>query len=52
MEEDEDDDSVPIVIVGSERISINLVDESVVARMTAAEKETYVQQYQDYCNFD
>jgi len=52
MEDDEEDDSVPMVTVGSERIPINQVDESVIAKMTPAEKETYVQQFQDYCNYD
>jgi len=52
MEDEDDDDGVPLVIVGSEKIPITQVDESVIARMTAQEKETYVQQFQDYHNYD
>jgi magnesium-transporting ATPase (P-type) len=53
MDDDDDDkDSGPIVDVGSERIHINLVTEQVIARMTPAEKESYVQQYQEYHDDD
>lgn len=50
MDEDDDDDSVPVVTVGSERVPINQVTPDVIAKMTPAEKEAYVQQYQDFFN--
>lgn len=49
MDEDDDEDyNVPTVVVGSQRLPITEIDESVVAKMTSAEQETYIQICQDY----
>lgn len=49
MDEDEEDDSnVPTVMVGSQRVPITDVDESVIAKMTSSEQEAYIQITQDY----
>jgi hypothetical protein len=52
MDEDDDDESAPLVSVGTDRIPISQVTEHVVAKMTSAEKEAYVQQYQDFYSQD
>lgn len=52
MEDDDEDDSIPLVIVGSEKIPITEVSEDIIAKMTPQEKETYVQQYQEHYNYD
>jgi len=48
MEDDEDDDSVPLVTVGADKIPLSSITEDVIARMTPGEKEVYVQVYQDH----
>jgi len=48
MEDDEDEDSVPLVTVGSDKIPLTSITEDVIARMTPAEREVYVQLYQDF----
>lgn len=51
---DSDDDSkeggesVPIILVGGERIPISAVDNTVIARMTQQEKNVYINVYQEY----
>ncbi|XP_056641664.1 general transcription factor IIE subunit 1 [Diorhabda sublineata] len=46
--EDEDTDDVPSVTVGSKRYSITDINDTIIAEMTQAEKEIYVQVFQDY----
>ncbi|XP_060517667.1 general transcription factor IIE subunit 1 [Cylas formicarius] len=46
--EDDDDDSVPTVTIGSKSYAITDVNDSLIAEMTQAEKEIYVQIFQDY----
>ncbi len=48
MSDDGDDDDVPTVSVGDEEIPVTDVDEAVIARMTAEEKERYTQTFQDF----
>lgn len=48
MDEDSDEDSTPIVLVGTERIPISQVTPEVISKMTTAEKDAYVLQYQDF----
>ncbi len=47
-EDEEEDNNVPTVMVGSQRVPITDVDESVIAKMTSSEQETYIQITQDY----
>jgi transcription initiation factor TFIIE subunit alpha len=47
MESDEDE-SVPMVAVGNDKIPLTDINEDVIARMSASEKETYIQQYQEF----
>ncbi|XP_057670953.1 general transcription factor IIE subunit 1 [Diorhabda carinulata] len=46
--EDEDTDDVPSVTVGNKRYSITDINDTIIAEMTQAEKEIYVQVFQDY----
>jgi len=46
--ESDDEDQVTLVQVGEERFPIGEVTEEVIARMTPSEKETYIQQYQEF----
>lgn len=46
--EDEDNDDVPSVTVGNKRYSITDINDTIIAEMTQAEKEIYVQVFQDY----
>lgn len=46
--EEEDDSSVPTVTVGNRSYSITDINDSIIAEMTQAEKEVYVQVFQDY----
>lgn len=46
--EEEDDSSVPTVNVGSKTYSITEINDQIISEMTQAEKEVYVQVFQDY----
>lgn len=47
MESDEDD-LVPTVSVGGKSVAITDVNDALIAEMTPAEKEAYIQTYQEY----
>lgn len=47
MDSDEDD-FVPVVTVGERTVPVNEVNDSLIAQMTPAEKEAYIQVYQEY----
>lgn len=47
-DDEEDDSSVPTVTVGNRTYNITDVNDSVIAEMTQAEKEVYVQVFQEY----
>lgn len=47
-EDEEDDSSVPTVTVGNKTYNITDINDSIIAEMTQAEKEVYVQVFQDY----
>ncbi|XP_041976665.1 general transcription factor IIE subunit 1 [Aricia agestis] len=47
-EDSESDDNAPTVLVNGKPVPITSVDDDVIARMTPAEKETYIQVYQEY----
>jgi len=51
MSSDDDDDGIPTVRVGSEEIALTDVNEDIINRMTAEEKEIYTQKFQDYYAF-
>lgn len=46
--EDDDDDHIPTVIVGNRTYPITEINDTIIAEMTQAEKEIYVQVFQDY----
>ena len=46
--DDDDDGDIPMVRVGEEEITLTDVNEDIIARMTAEEKEKYSQVYQDF----
>lgn len=46
--EDEDDDHIPTVTVGNKTYPITEINDTIIAEMTQAEKEIYVQVFQDY----
>ena len=46
--ESEDDDPTPMVAVGSEKYPLTDITPDIIAKMSASEKETYIQQYQEY----
>lgn len=49
MDSDEEDDTgVPSVTVGNKTYSITDINDAIIAEMTQAEKEVYVQVFQDY----
>ena len=47
MESDEEDQA-PTVNVNGKSVAITDVNDALIAEMTAAEKEAYIQVYQDY----
>lgn len=47
-DDEEDDGSVPTVTVGNKTYSITDINDAIIAEMTQAEKEVYVQVFQDY----
>lgn len=46
--EDDDDSNIPTVIVGNRTYNITDINDTIIAEMTQAEKEVYVQVFQDY----
>lgn len=46
--DEEDDSSIPTVTVGSKVYNITDINDAVITEMTQAEKEVYVQVFQDY----
>jgi hypothetical protein len=42
METDDDDDGVPMVTIGDQKVAINEVSEDMVEQMTPSEKEAYI----------
>ncbi|XP_015119582.1 general transcription factor IIE subunit 1 [Diachasma alloeum] len=46
--ESDDDDAIPTVIVGGRTVPITEVNEALTDAMTPAEKEAYIQTYQEY----
>lgn len=48
FEDDDKDDNVPLINVGNQRIPINAVDNTVIAKMTQQEKNLYINAYQEY----
>jgi len=48
IEDDDERDQAPLVVVGNEKIPLTEIKPEIINRMTNSEKETYLQQYQDY----
>lgn len=49
MESDDDDDSsIPTVIVGNKTYNITEINDAIIAEMNQAEKDNYIQVFQDY----
>lgn len=46
--ESDGDDQVMLVQVGQQKIPITEINEEVIERMTASEKDLYIQQYQEF----
>jgi transcription initiation factor TFIIE subunit alpha len=46
--DDDDDDLIPVVSVGDRSVPVTEVNDSLIAQMTPAEKEAYIQVYQEY----
>lgn len=46
--DDEDDDDMPTVFVSGRAIPIDEINDELIAQMTAQEKETYIQVYQEH----
>lgn len=46
--EEDDDDHLPTVTVGNKTYIITDINDAIIAEMTQAEKEIYVQVFQDY----
>jgi transcription initiation factor TFIIE subunit alpha len=46
--ESDDDDQIPTVSINGKSVAITDVNDTLIAEMTAAEKEAYIQIYQDY----
>lgn len=44
----EDDESVPVVLVGPRSIPITDINDQIISEMTPSEKELYIQIYQEY----
>jgi len=47
-DDDDDDEMSPTVMVNGKPIGILLVNDEIIAQMTAAEKESYISAYQEY----
>ena len=52
LDDSDDEDQVPMVSVGDEKIPLTDVqsDPQLIAKMTPAEKDAYIQLYQEYYN--
>lgn len=46
--ESDDDDEIPTVTVNGKKVAITDINDEIASGMTAAEKETYIQVYQDF----
>lgn len=46
--ESEDDDQIPTVNVNGKSVALLEVNDELIKEMTAAEKEAYIQTYQDF----
>lgn len=46
--DDEDDDHIPTVVIGNKTYPVTEIKDTLIAEMTQAEKEIYVQVFQDY----
>ena len=44
----DDDDLIPVVSVGDRSVPVTEVNDQLIAQMTPAEKEVYIQVYQEY----
>ena len=49
--DDDAEDGIPTVRVGNEEVTLTDVNEDIINRMTAEEKEIYTQKFQDYYSF-
>ena len=47
-DDDDDDGDIPTVKVGGEEFAVTDINEELIARMTAEEKERYTQIFQDF----
>ncbi|XP_049865936.1 general transcription factor IIE subunit 1 [Pectinophora gossypiella] len=47
-EDSDSDDNAPTVMVNGKAVPLTSIDDDVIAQMTPAEKETYIQVYQEY----
>ena len=48
MMESEEEDSIPTITVGGKTVTITDVNDTLISEMTPAEKENYIQIYQEY----
>lgn len=48
MDEDDSDGDVPTVMVGNRFYPVNEINDKLIAKMTAHEKELYIQSFQEY----
>jgi transcription initiation factor TFIIE subunit alpha len=48
MDSDDDDDLIPVVSVGDKSVPVTEINDTLIAEMTPAEKEAYIQVYQEY----
>ena len=48
MDDDDEDDDIPTILVGCEEIDITDVTPDIIARMTTEEMERYNQIYQEF----
>lgn len=46
--DDDDDGLIPVVSVGGRSVPVTEVSDTLIAQMTPAEKEAYIQVYQEY----
>lgn len=47
-EDSDSEDNAPTVMVNGKAVPLTSVDDDVIAKMSPAEKETYIQIYQEY----
>ncbi len=48
VDAEDDDDEVPIIAVGTRRIPLTEINDSIIRQMTQEEKDRYIQVYQEY----